>query len=51
MKEEKERWVELCEQAAVEQDPQRLVQLVQEIIRLFEEKRERRQRQPEDDAV
>jgi hypothetical protein len=51
MKEEKERWVQLCEQAAVEQDPQRLVKLVQEIIRLFEEKKERRQRPPEGDAV
>ena len=50
MKEEKERWVELCEQAAVEQDPQRLVKLVHEIIQLFEEKRERRQRQPEDEV-
>jgi hypothetical protein len=51
MKEEKERWVELCEQAAVEQDPQRLVELVREIIQLFEEKRKRRQRRPEGDAV
>jgi hypothetical protein len=51
MKEEKERWVELCEQAAVEQDPQRLVELVREIIQVFEEKRERRQRQSEGDAV
>ena len=51
MKEEKERWVELCEQAAVEQDPQRLVELVREIIQLFEEKRKRRQRQPEEDEV
>ena len=51
MKEEKERWVQLCEQAAVAQDPQRLAKLVQEIIRLFEEKRQRRQREPEEDAV
>jgi hypothetical protein len=51
MKEEKERRVELCEQSAVEQDPQRLVELVEEIIQLFEEKRQRRKRQSEEDAV
>jgi len=37
----KERWAELCEQAAEEQDPNRLMQLVQEINKLFIEKEER----------
>jgi hypothetical protein len=37
----KERWLALCEQAAVEQDPDRLLQLVQEIDRLLNEKQER----------
>ncbi len=36
--ETKERWLELCEQAAVEQDPQRLMALVKEICELLEEK-------------
>jgi hypothetical protein len=30
-----ERWRELCAQAAVEQDPQKLMKLVQEISRLL----------------
>jgi hypothetical protein len=34
----KELWRELCEQAAVEQDPQRLHALVREIIRVLEAK-------------
>ena len=37
----KERWIELCEQAAVEQDHDRLMQLVSEIDRLLAEKEER----------
>jgi len=37
----KERWAELCEQAAKEQDPNRLMQLVQEINKLLIEKEER----------
>jgi len=36
--EPKERWQELSEQAAKEQDPKRLLELVQEINRLLEEK-------------
>jgi hypothetical protein len=35
----KERWQELCEQAAVEQDSGKLLALVQEINRLLDEKR------------
>ena len=36
----RERWVELCEQAAREEDPNRLMQLVQEINKLLIEKEE-----------
>jgi len=39
--EKKERWKELCEQAAKEWDPQKLLKLVQEIDRLLAEKQER----------
>jgi hypothetical protein len=39
--ETKERWERLCQQAAVEQDSDRLVKLVQEINRLLAEKEER----------
>ena len=38
---DKEHWMELCQQAAVEQDPKRLMELVEEINRLLEEKEER----------
>jgi hypothetical protein len=38
-----ERWKKLCEQAAVEQDPQKLLQLIEEINRLLEVKEERLQ--------
>jgi hypothetical protein len=33
-----ERWRELCEQVAVEQDPKKLVELTTEIYHLLEEK-------------
>jgi hypothetical protein len=36
-----ERWKQLCEQAAVEQDLEKLLQLTQEINRLLNEKEER----------
>jgi hypothetical protein len=39
--ETRERWLVLCEQAAVEQDPARLLALVTEINRLLEEKEQR----------
>lgn len=48
--EKKERWRELCEQAAVEHDTDRLIALVIEINRLFDEK-ERSLRQPAPLAV
>lgn len=36
--ENEERWKELCRQATVEQDPEKLSQLVREINRLLEAK-------------
>ena len=37
----RERWQILCEQAAIEQDPERLLELTAEINRLLLEKEER----------
>jgi len=34
----KEDWLKLCEQAAVERDPEKLVALTREICRLLEER-------------
>lgn len=39
--EKSQRWRELCAQAAVEKDPDRLMQLVAEISRLFDEEHAR----------
>jgi len=39
-----ERWRDLCAQASVERDPERLNQLVSEILRLLDEREERTQR-------
>jgi hypothetical protein len=36
--EKREIWMHLCEQAAVEQDPDKLMDLIKEINRLLEEK-------------
>jgi len=44
MQEQRERWMQLCEQAATEQDPEKLMALITEINRLLEAK-ERRLRQ------
>ena len=41
MQENKERWLELCAQAAVEQDPDKLMALVKEINDLLEQKERR----------
>jgi hypothetical protein len=38
---DKARWMELCEQAAGEQDPKKLMELVEEINRLLLEKEKR----------
>jgi hypothetical protein len=37
----KEQWVQLCEQAAVEQDSTKLMALVREIARMLDEKEQR----------
>jgi hypothetical protein len=39
--EKKERWMELCAQAAIEQDPKKLLELAREINDLLEEKERR----------
>jgi len=41
MRENEERWKQLCAQAAQEQDPEKLVKLITEINRLLEAKRKR----------
>ena len=41
MREQKEKWFELCEQAAVEQDPEKLMALVRQINALLDEKERR----------
>ena len=39
--EKKEIWMQLCERAAIEQDPDKLMDLIKEINRLLEEKERR----------
>jgi hypothetical protein len=39
MKNNAERWMELCELAAKESDPNKLMKLTEEIVRLLDEKR------------
>ena len=39
--EDNSRWMALCQQASVEQDPEKLMALVKEITRLLEEKETR----------
>ena len=46
--ETRERWQKLCEQAAVEQDAQTLMKLIEEINQLLESKEERLLRQREE---
>lgn len=41
MQDKTERWLELCNQVAVEQDPQKLIELVKEINDLLEAKERR----------
>jgi hypothetical protein len=43
-----ERWQQLCAQAAVEQDPKKLIELVKEIDRLLGEKQDRLNREASD---
>ena len=44
--EKRERWMQLCEQAANEQDPEKLMVLIREIDILLQEKESRLRRQP-----
>jgi hypothetical protein len=37
----KEEWLQMCEQAAIEQDSEKLMALVREINRLLDEKEQR----------
>ncbi len=48
---QKEYWMHLCEQAANEQDPDRLMALVREINHLLEEKEIRLKREAERDSA
>jgi hypothetical protein len=41
VRESTEEWERLCQQASVEQDPARLIKLIQRINELLEEKRKR----------
>ena len=41
MRENREKWVELCAQAANEQDSQKLMALIQQIAALLDAKQER----------
>ena len=41
MRENREKWLELCEQAATEQDPEKLMELISQINRLLEAKERR----------
>jgi hypothetical protein len=41
MRENTERWKKLCEQASIEQDPKKLLELVREINDLFAKKQSR----------
>ena len=45
----KELWKYYCEQAAVEQDPDKLMQLVREINRVLEEKENRLSRRQDEE--
>ena len=38
----KERWREICERAVVEQDPDRFVATIQELLQVLEDDEERR---------
>ncbi len=48
MQKNKERWMELCEQAAVEQDSTKLLALTAEIARLLSEKQRRLDREADE---
>ena len=46
-----ERWFQLCQQAAVEQDPDKLLTLIKEINNLLEDKERRLQRKRDDEET
>ena len=46
MRDDEKRWEEISKLAQTEKDPQKLVELAQEIIRLLQAKRERRKSEP-----
>ena len=46
-----ERWQKLCEQAADEQDPQKLMELIDEINRFLETKEERLSREQQEREI
>jgi truncated hemoglobin YjbI len=46
MQEQRERWLQLCEQAATEQDPEKLMALIAQINRLLEAKERRLRHNP-----
>jgi hypothetical protein len=41
-----ERWKELCAQAAIEKDPEKLHELIEQIDRLLEEEQDRLEKAP-----
>jgi hypothetical protein len=49
--ETKERWMQLAEQAATEQDPVKLLQLIKEIDALLEAKQERLKNRSKSDQL
>jgi len=49
--ETRERWMHLCEQAAIEQDPQKLLELVTEINHLLEEREQQFGIKPKEDST
>ena len=49
MREDTERWMKLCKQAAIEQDPKKLLEIVREINDLLAKKQDRLAKEaPED---
>jgi hypothetical protein len=51
MQEKTERWYQLCQQAAVEQDAQKLLALIGEICALLEEKEAQLNRKRDNDET
>ena len=51
MQDKTERWFQLCQQASVEQDPDKLLALIKEINDLLDAKESRLQKKRQDDAA